>query len=639
MFNLRTSLATLILTAGLAPAFALAGPDLQETGYFQAKVDSGELPPIADRIPAVPLIVDLEAKGRETGVQGGTLNTMVTRSKDIRQMVVYGYARLIGYDENYTLKPDLLANYTNDNNKVFTLFLREGHKWSDGSPFTSEDFRYWWEDVANNIELNPAGPPEYMRAEGKLPTVTTPDERTVVFTWEDPNPNFLQSLAQARPPFIYRPSAFLKTYHQKYADPAKLAEEVDYNRVKSWAALHNKLDNMYKFDNHELPTLQPWVNATSGKKIRHIFERNPYYHRVDSHGVQLPYIDTVEMEIVSPGLVAAKSNAGESDLQARGLDFRNIPILRKGEKDGGNYQTFLWSTGVASQIAIYPNLNTQDDVWREILRDVRVRRALSLGINRNSINKALYFKLAETGAMSVLPASPFFDEANRDAWADYNPDHANALLDEAGLTERDGNGIRKLPDGRIMELVIETAGERQEVENALQIVTDDWREIGVKLVMRPLDRDILRNRVFSGTTMASVWFGWDNGIPQSYTSPAYLAPTDQVFLAWPKWGQYHQTGGEVGEAPDLAEAQRLIQLAHDWDVATTDEQREAAWTEMLKIHADQIYAIGILNEAPQPVVVNKMLRNVPKKGMWAWDPGAHFGVHRIDEFFFEGGDG
>jgi peptide/nickel transport system substrate-binding protein len=321
------------------------------------------------------------------------------------------------------------------------------------------------------------------------------------------------------------------------------------------------------------------------------------------------------------------------------LDFRNIPILRKGEKDGGNYQTFLWSTGVASQIAIYPNLNTQDDVWREILRDVRVRRALSLGINRNSINKALYFKLAETGAMSVLPASPFFDEANRDAWADYNPDHANALLDEAGLTERDGNGIRKLPDGRIMELVIETAGERQEVENALQIVTDDWREIGVKLVMRPLDRDILRNRVFSGTTMASVWFGWDNGIPQSYTSPAYLAPTDQVFLAWPKWGQYHQTGGEVGEAPDLAEAQRLIQLAHDWDVATTDEQREAAWTEMLKIHADQIYAIGILNEAPQPVVVNKMLRNVPKKGMWAWDPGAHFGVHRIDEFFFEGGDG
>ncbi len=185
-----------------------------------------------------------------------------------------------------------------------------------------------------------------------------------------------------------------------------------------------------------------------------------------------------------------------------------------------------------------------------------------------------------------------------------------------------------------MEVVIETAGERQEVENALQIITDNWRDVGVKLVMRPLDRDILRNRVFAGTTMASVWFGWDNGIPQVYTSPDYLAPRQQEFFAWPKWGQYYQTGGEVGEAPDLPEAQRLMELSHQWERATTDEERAAAWTEMLKIHADQVYAIGILAEAPQPVVVNKRLRNVPEQAIWAWDPGAHFGIHRPDEFYF-----
>jgi len=187
--------------------------------------------------------------------------------------------------------------------------------------------------------------------------------------------------------------------------------------------------------------------------------------------------------------------------------------------------------------------------------------------------------------------------------------------------------------------VIETAGERQEVENALQIITDDWRDVGVKLVQRPLDRDILRNRVFSGSAMASVWFGWDNGLPQTYTSPSYLAPRHQEFLAWPKWGQYYQTDGEVGEAPDMPEAQRLMELALQWDRASTDAERESAWTEMLKIHADQIYGIGILAEAPQPVVVSNTLRNIPETGMWAWDPGAHFGVHRMDEFFFEGGDG
>ncbi len=627
----------LLMAAALSAFWTLPGmagtPTPVEGVFWKTEVDAGNLPPIEERLPSEPLVVDLAAKGRDFGTPGGTLRTMVTRSKDIRQMVVYGYARLVGFDENYEIVPDLLESFENEGNRKFTLHLREGHKWSDGSPFTSEDFRYWWEDVANNELLSPSGPPDFLIVEGSTPKVSFPDETTVVFEWDDPNPNFLQSLAQARPPFIYRPSEFLKQYHEKFADADELAFQVEDARVKSWAALHNKLDNLYKFDNHKLPTLQPWLNASSGKKIRHNFVRNPYYHRIDSKGVQLPYIDVVEMEIVAPGLVAAKTNAGETDLQGRGLAFRDASILKKGEK-GGDYKTLLWKTGVASQIAIYPNLNFADDAWREVLRDVRVRRALSLAIDRKTINQALYFKLAQPGAMSVLPASPFYDEENAKAWAQFDVELANALLDEAGLTDRDKNGIRLLPDGRPMELIIETAGERQEVENALQIVTDTWREIGVALVMRPLDRDILRNRVFAGNTMASVWFGWDDGIPQNHTSPAYLAPTDQVFLAWPKWGQHYQTGGEAGEPPDMPEAQRLMELAHDWEVATTDEQRQTAWSEMLKIHADQLYAIGILNGAPQPIVVSNRLRNVPEQAMWAWEPGAHFGIHRPDEFFF-----
>ncbi len=626
----------LILAAALAFGWTLPAladlPVPQESSFWSAEVNAGDLPPVSERLPKDPLVVDLAAKGREFGTPGGTMRTMVTRSKDIRQMVVYGYARLVGFDGDYNIVSDILASFDNDGNRKFTLHLREGHKWSDGSPFTSEDFRYWWEDVANNELLSPSGPPDFLIVEGKAPTVSFPDETTVIYEWDDPNPDFLQTLAQARPPFIYRPSAFLKQYHENYVDPEDLAAQVDDARVKSWAALHNKLDNLYKFDNHKLPTLQPWLNASSGKKIRHNFVRNPYYHRIDSKGVQLPYIDVVEMEIVAPGLVAAKTNAGETDLQGRGLAFRDASILKKGEAVG-NYKTLLWKTGVASQIAIYPNLNYADEVWRDVMRDVRVRRALSLGIDRKTINQALYFKLAKPGAMAVLPASPFYSEENAQAWAQYDPDLANALLDEAGLNERDKNGIRLLPDGRPMELIIETAGERQEVENALQIVTDTWREIGVDLVMRPLDRDILRNRVFAGNTMASVWFGWDDGLPQIHTSPAYLAPTDQVFLAWPKWGQYYQTGGEVGEAPDMPEAERLMTLVHDWETATTDEQRAAVWTEMLEIHADQLYAIGILNGAPQPIVVSNRLRNVPEQAMWAWEPGAHFGVHRPDEFF------
>ncbi|NIZ14799.1 ABC transporter substrate-binding protein [Phaeobacter sp. HF9A] len=636
MFNARNTLLSLAALALALPCAALAQPNVQESAFLQQAVEDGTLPAAADRIPEHPLVVDVAAKGRTPGVQGGTLNTMITRSKDIRQMVVYGYARLVGYNETYDLVPDILESFENEGDRKFTFHLRPGHKWSSGDPFTSADFQYWWEYIATNKELNPTGPPDFVIVQGELPQVSYPDETTVVFEWSRPNPGFLQVLAQAVPPFIYRPAAYLKQFHKEFADPETLQEEIDYARVKSWAALHNKLDNMDKFDNPDLPTLQPWINATAGKKIRHEFTRNPFYHRIDENGVQLPYIDRVEMEIVSGGLVAAKSNAGESDLQARGLDFRDIPILRKGEAAGG-YRTELWSSGTASQIAIYPNLNVADDVWRDTLRDVRVRRALSLAINRAAINKSLYFNLAKPGAMTVLEQSPFFDPALRAAWAQFDPKLANQLLDEAGLTERDGYGIRRLPDGRPMELVVETAGERQEVENALQIITDDWRDVGVKLIMRPLDRDILRNRVFSGTTMASVWYGWDNGLPQAYTSPAYLAPTDQVFLSWPKWGQFYQTGGAVGEAPDMPPAERLMQLLHDWNMAEDTEARAEIWREMLKIHADNIFAIGLVAAAPQPVVVSDKLRNVPKVAIWAWDPGAHFGVHRMDEFYFEGG--
>lgn len=155
------------------------------------------------------------------------------------------------------------------------------------------------------------------------------------------------------------------------------------------------------------------------------------------------------------------------------------------------------------------------------------------------------------------------------------------------------------------------------------------------MIMRPLDRDILRNRVFAGLSMAAVWYGWDNGLPDAHTSPDYLAPRHQEFFAWPKWGQYFQTHGAAGEAPDEEPVQRLMALSEEWEQVTSTAERSRIWREMLAIHAEQVYGIGILAEAPQPVVVSNNLRNVPEKATWTWDPGAHFGIWRPDEFFFD----
>jgi len=197
---------------GLTLAHSAFAGEVQECEFFKADVKAGILPPVSERIPDQPLIVDLAAKGRTPGHQGGMLRTMITRSKDTRQMVVYGYSRLVIYDQDYKLQPDLLASYDNIDDKVFTFHLRAGHKWSDGEPFNSADFEYWWDDVANNDELMPSGPPEFLRVEGELPQVSFPDDLTVIYAWTKPNPQFLQILAQARPPFIFRPAHYLNSY-------------------------------------------------------------------------------------------------------------------------------------------------------------------------------------------------------------------------------------------------------------------------------------------------------------------------------------------------------------------------------------------------------------------------------------------
>lgn len=622
----------------LLPLFAaalLAAPaaaqDYVETPSLQARVEAGELPPVAERLPDEPLVVDLAAKGREPGVHGGVLRTLISRPKDVRMAVVYGYARLVGWTEAYELVPDILERVEEEDGRVFTLHLREGHRWSNGEPFTAEDFRYWWEDVANQPELSPAGPPALMLVDGRPPEFEVIDETTVRYSWPAPNPRFLPALAEARPPFIYRPAHYLRQFHIAYAEPAELDARVEASNVRNWAALHNRMDEPYDLTNPELPTLQPWVNTLDRNSQLYELTRNPFYHRVDAEGRQLPYIDGIEMTVAAGGLVAAKTNRGESDLQARGLSFSDAPVLKKGEDNG--YVTRLWTSGYANEIALYPNLNYQDEAWRGLLRDVRFRRALSLGIARAVINKSLYYGTAREASVAALPPSPFFSEARAQAWASHDPEQANALFDELGL-ERGPDGFRRLPDGRKLTVVAETAGERQEELDALELIAEMWREIGVDLVYRPLDRDILRNKVYAGESMMPVWFGWNLGIPTADAAPTEVAPVEQSTFSWPKWGQHYQTKGEAGEPADYPAAQRLMALYEAWSAADTADARADAWGEILDIHAEEVFAIGTVASAPQPVVVSKRLVNFPEEGVYAWEPGAHFGVYRIDEIFF-----
>ncbi len=579
--------------------------------------------------PAEPAVFDVA----EVGAPGGSLRMLVSNPRDTRLLVVYGYARLVGYDTQFNLVPDILKAIEIEEGRVFTMRLREGHRWSDGAPFTTEDFRYWWEDVASNEQLSPMGPPVELQVDGEWPRVEILDERTVRYSWSRPNPFFLPALAAAAPLFIYRPAHYLRQFHERYADPDELARLVAADRARDWAQLHGRQDRMYRFDNPDQPTLQPWMLQNAPPADRFVAVRNPYFHRVDQRGQQLPYLDQVLLEVVDTKLIPVKTAAGDSDLQARGLAFKDYTFLKDSE-DQKDLRTLLWQTARGAHFALYPNLNARDEVWRELFRDARLRRALSLGINRHDINQTFYFGLAIGGNNTVLPRSALYKPEYRFRWAEHDPALANRLLDEIGLTERDGRGIRLLPDGRPMDLIIETAGETEEESDVLQLVVENWLDLGVKAYVKPLQRQVLRNRIFAGDTLMALWFGLENGIPTADMSPNEFAPTSQQQYQWPKWGQFFETRGQVGQPPDLPEAKRLLELFEAWRAAPTTDERLEVWRQILEIYSDQVYTIGIIAGVPQPVVADQDLRNLPKDGIFNWEPGAQFGVYRPDTFWF-----
>ncbi|MDS7598014.1 ABC transporter substrate-binding protein [Agrobacterium tumefaciens] len=606
-----------------------------DPSFFKDKKEKGELPDVSARLPKNPRVINMKALGREPGKHGGSARMLIGGQRDIRLMPINSYARLVGYDENFKFQPDILESYDIQEERIFTLKLREGHKWSDGSDFTTEDFRYFWEDVALNREIHKGGPPIELLVHEKPPIIEIIDHLTVRYTWEGPNPDFLAKLAAASPARLFLPAAYMKQFHVKYQTAENLAKLMKKNKADDWSGLHIKMSRQVRPENPDLPTLDAWRNITAPPAEQFIFERNPYYHRVDENGLQLPYLDRFLLNVTSSDIIAAKTASGDSDIQFLGLDFSDYTFLKDAEKRFP-LKVDLYKRSQGSRMALLPNLTCADAVWREAFRDVRVRRALSLAINRHEINMVCFYGLATESADTVLPESPLYRPEFAKAWSEFDPALANSLLDEAGLDKRDSKNMRLLPDGRPAHLIIETAGESTLETDVMELVTDHWRQIGLSLSVRPTQRDVFRKRAMGGEVMMSVWMGMDNGVPNADMLPSGLAPTGDDQLQWPVWGVHYLSGGREGKAPDLPAAAELLALLKEWRRSISEEDRTRIWLEMLELYSQQVFSIGIVNGALQPVVRAARMRNVPEKALFGYEPTAYLGVYMPDAFWYDG---
>jgi len=615
--------AWLVLLLGCGSASAW-----QEAPMLRERVEKGELPPVEQRLPEDPVVV---TPIERIGEYGGTWRRLSMAVSDIGMDSRLGYEPLLRWNlAGDGVVPGLAHAWErSDDARRYTFHLRRGLRWSDGHPFTSEDFRFAVESVAGNAMLNPVSP-KWLTTTSGLPRVQTPDPYTVVFEFTEPYGLFPQLLAfRGTQGPLFLPKHYLSQFHADYANPDELAALVAQNRCAFWYELFERKNDLRR--NPELPSVGPFVIEVPYPSQRAIATRNPYYWKVDPEGRQLPYIDRISfLNVTDQTILNFKAIDGETDFQDRRINSYYLPLFVRNAKAKG----YRVQVGVTTEpLCVFVNQSSRDERMRPLLMDRRFRVALSVALNREEIIRFIYHGHAEPSTAVASPQDPYFRPEYDQTYIDYDPDLANALLDELGM-KRGADGLRRMPDGsRFHEILHVFPSEMSAGQELWELVADFWREVGLAFTVRLDDATLSTLQVQSGK--ANFWSYGLTGMHWSLDGQMHTPNSPRSFFA-PLYGRYVATHGASGVEPP-EEYQRLV----DWHremTSTPDEhlRRELA-DKILGQWNEQCYAIGICR--PSVVyVINNRFRNVPDELISSFrlmSPG-YVG---IEQFFFESQEG
>ncbi|PMQ01073.1 MAG: peptide ABC transporter substrate-binding protein [Dictyoglomus sp. NZ13-RE01] len=601
-------------------------------------VKQGKLPPVEQRLPKNPVVIK---PFEEIGTYGGTWRRAWLGAGDR-----WGIAK-ISYDASnlFRWSPDgtkvipwLVEKYTvSPDGKVWTFKLREGAKWSDGTPFTTDDVMFWYEDVICNEELTPTFPGSLLSG-GERAKFEKIDTYTFRVTFKEPNPLFLYNFP-AQGWFIdnskgslgyYAPKHYLMQFHPKYTPKEKIEAEAKKAGFSKWYELFQfKIDYI---QNPDLPTMAPWkVISKSPQEPVYIMERNPYYIAVDPQGNQLPYIDRIAHYLVNDAeMINMKAIAGEIDMQARHMRLSNYTLFME-NKDKGGYRVLKWRSGVGADPAIFLNQNIKDPVKRKLFQDVRFRQALSLAINRDEINKMLYFGLGTPMQAAIPKGAAYYDAAWEKMYAEYNPKRAMQILDAMGL-KKDSSGFRLGPDGKQIQLTIEfTTYPGNANIQVIELIKSYWEAIGIKTAIKQIDRSLYTTRCNSGDIEIGVWVM--DRCSNFILSPGRFLGTITDGPWAPLYAQWYSSKGKSGEEP-AGDIRKVYEL---WDeiVKTVDKaKRDSLIRQLVSLHKKNIWIIGTVGALPQLVIVNNKMRNVPDGLIWD-DPLRSELNSYPEQFFFK----
>jgi peptide/nickel transport system substrate-binding protein len=630
---------TFMAVAPALPAFGQSAT-YTEAPELAALVAEGRLPPVGERLPPAPVVVE---PYESVGVYGGHIRTGIIQNRYFQARSAWGPEPLlrIGRDGG-TIEPNLAESWEySEDGLTFTLHLRQGIRWSDGEPFDASGFDFWWNHVNLNKTLSPA-PMAQLTIKGQVPEFRVVDDYTVQWTFVAPHANLPGLLAHNPGITIPRwlPAHYLKQFHADFADAATLERLVAEGGFNSWDELFNArslVQNMMPTQNLDMPTLLPFKLSRAMELNLMVADRNPFYWKVDTEGKQLPYInDVILTNFESAEVRDAAIAAGEMNWVNTDTAFANLPIYRDGA-ERGNYIAKLWKTSRASEHTIMFNHTVKDAGLRELFNDIRFKRAFSLAIDRQQIADVVYLGFGVPAQPQVIPGSRWRNEEWVARDTEFDPEGAAALFDELGLNQRDGQGIRLRADGRPLTLNMDIPVDDPGSVAVGELLIEFMREAGITFNIRPIAREQVRALIDNNEMEVGIWIGDKCSDAMFPHSPEWHVP--YLSTGWNVWGmafaQWYATGGASGEEPqgDV----KMVQDLFDEMQSTVDEARRLEiGTEILRLNIENLWNIGDVGDVPIPVILGTNFKNYPEEGFTSFDWLGNY-HYQIEQTYFEGG--
>ncbi|MDQ3541492.1 MAG: ABC transporter substrate-binding protein [Chloroflexota bacterium] len=576
----------------------------QESPLLAEQTASGALPPVAERLPANPMVL---TPNEEIGTYGQDWNMATSSQGSGLESRTLAYEPLVRWNAGelqFSLN-DVIPNVAerweiSEDGTEYTFYIRQGLKWSDGEPFTSGDLMFWYEDVVMNEEISPAGQ-AWLTVDGESVVVEAPDEYTVVFRFAGPNGLFLQRMSTVLgEQMTAMPAHYLRQFHKTHnPDVVQLAEEEEF---ADWIALF--FARAAWRENPEMPVLYAWTMTTpvGSDPQRFIATRNPYYWKVDTEGNQLPYLDRILFNVITePEVILLQALNGEIDYVVDYVnELQNKPLFFNNQ-EAGDFQLFDMSFEQQARTVIALNLTVEDPVKREIFNNKDFRIGLSHAIDRQALIDTIYVGQGEPFQLAPRPESDLYHERLAKQYTEYDVDLANEHLDRV-LPEKNGDGIRLAPNGEPFLFQVEFATEfRAEWATILEFTAQYWQAVGIDMRPEPVERSLMYERKEGNQPDATVWEGI-GGLATMLDPRWYFPYSLESNYAIP-WANWFTQGGltreidmenasiPIQEPPEAAKQQ--MQLFTQIESTVDPEEQNELMRQILDIAADEFYCMGI----------------------------------------------